>query len=136
MKHIDALIEYINQALNESEKAYLIKHLSSDSDQNDSTNSKLNQICSEPVNLVQSPITETLRSEFSTLSKRSVKYSVIKKKLLIQKPKTMIKLHNFIKHIGQSEGGFSEVVIGRIIENLTQEHLLNVDESHSVTWLK
>ena len=136
MKHIDALVEYINQALNESEKAYLIKHLDSDNGQNDSANRILNHVCSGPVNLVQSPIAETLQSEFPTLSKRSVKYLVIKKKLLIQKPKTVITLQNFIKHIGQSEGGFSDVVIGRIIENLTQEHLLKVDEYQSVIWLK
>lgn len=139
MKHIDAFFEYINHALNEHEKAYLIKLLDKESQVGGAespTTVVLDQMSTKAVSLGQSPDVARIQSEFTTLSKRSVKFSAIKKNLLIQKPKSLLKLHNFIKHIGQGDGGFSDTVINKIVENLTLDHVLKIDESQNVQWLK
>lgn len=139
MKHIDAFFEYINHALNEHEKAYLIKLL--DKEKQGGGSEKLptvvlDHVSAKVASLVQSPDEARIQSEFTTLSKRSVKYSTIKKNLLIQKPKSLLKLQNFIKHIGQGDGGFSDTVINKIVENLTLDHVLKINESQNVQWLK
>lgn len=139
MKHIDALYEYINHALNEKEKAYLIKLLEKENRVDIPVklgNDVLGRENDSSKAASQSPVAIPLQSEFLTLTKRTVKFGVIKKNILIQKPKTLLKLQNFIKHIGQAEGGFSDAVIHKIIENLTLDHVLIVDESQNVNWLK
>lgn len=139
MKHIDAFFEYINHALNEHEKAYLIKLLDKDNHvvgAEKPATVVLDQASAKVASLVQSADVVRIQSEFTTLSKRSVKFSAIKKNLLIQKPKSLLKLQNFIKHIGQGDGGFSDTVTNKIVENLTLDHVLKIDESQNVQWLK
>lgn len=132
MKHIDALCEFIDSTLNTNEKAYLI--------------SKLSGLGVEvSVLLPDTSIENTsaciesdtyLNTEFITLNKRVVKASIIKRKVLIQKPKTLEKLKNLIKQIAQGDGGFSGVVVSSIIDLLVRDKLFTIDENEELGWLK
>ncbi|MFX2258434.1 hypothetical protein V6380_16970 [Acinetobacter variabilis] len=136
MKHVEALNDYINHALKPSEKEYLIKLLNdglSESvvpakacvlEMNDSVEAKHEQV-----------IAPTLL-EFFTLNKRVIKYAIIQKKLLIQKPKTLLKLRNSVKQIGQGDGGFADSTVNSIIDILIQNNVLTIDSSENVEWLR
>ena len=130
MKHIKALNEYINQTLTFSEKEYLIDLLQEGLHEGEAHDKQCLPATREAEEMVQ------IKPEFYTLSKRVIKYGVIQKKLLIQKPKTLLKLINSVKQIGQGDGGFSVSTVDNIIENLVQNSVLKIDSSENVEWLK
>jgi len=136
MKHVEALNDYINHALNPSEKEYLFKLLneglservapakSSGLEMNDSFVAKHEQVIAPSL------------LEFFTLNKRVIKFAIIQKKLLIQKPKTLIKLRNSVKQIGQGDGGFADSTVNSIIDILIQNNVLTIDSLEDVEWLR
>lgn len=134
VKHIDALSEFLVQTLSVSERKYLVSKLSIMPDdafkiEENKTEKHLHLVGNEP-------IVHPANDEFLTLTKRSIKYSVIKKKVLVQKPKAIPKLKNFIKQIGHGEGGFSDSTIENIISVLIKNEVLSLGDTETVNWLK
>jgi hypothetical protein len=133
-KHIDTLFDFIVQTLSVSERKYLFSKLSlmADSDVKvENTEIEKNTVSNE-----LDQFSNSYKEDFYTITKRSIKYSVIKKRVLVQKPKTKSKLINFINQIGQAEGGFSESTIDNIISELIKNNILGFDVAETVNWLK
>lgn len=134
VKHVDALFDFLVQTLSDSERSYLVSKLTLITD--DGIKTKENIIENDFTSIGKELIVHQTKEEFFTLTKRLIKYSVIKKKLLVQKPKAIQKLRNFIKQIGQCEGGFSDAIIENIISELIKDEVLNLGDSETVNWLK
>lgn len=133
MHHIDSLFEFLSNSLNNSEKEYLASKLNSD------LSLDLKLVKSEPEQIIHSMDKDDYsapKEEFLTQSKRVIKYQVIKRKLLVQKPKTHQKLENAIKQIGQADGGFSDATVKNIIFELTGDKILIIADNELVNWLK
>ena len=99
MKHIESLVEYINQALNEPEKEYLIELLTipdSSKESHEAAENENSLSPEKPFSTEKQPHNPVIE-EFYTQNRRVIKFSVIKKKLMIQKPKTLVKLKNVVK---------------------------------------
>lgn len=133
MHHIDSLFEFLSNSLNDPEKEYLASKLNAD------LSLDLKLVKSEPEKIIHSMEKDAYSApneEFLTQTKRVIKYQVIKRKLLVQKPKTHQKLENAIKQIGQADGGFSDVAVKNIISELTGDKILIIVDNELVNWLK
>lgn len=138
MEHIKLLSQYLNLALNTAEKELLIDMLSS----TDNLISNGGVIQSPVISLEQDKeipkkeVESCIKETFYSLSRRKIKYSVIKKRLMIQRPKKINKLENAIKQIGEGEGGFSDLIVKQIVENLIHDKVLDINASNELVWLK
>lgn len=136
MKHIEALNEYINHTLNSSEKEYLIKLLHEGLKEGEALAEPCLPVISESIDEKQALVMTPKKLEFYTLNKRVIKYAIIQNKLLIQKPKTLLKLINSVKQIGQGDGGFADSTVNSIVDNLIQNSVLKIDSSENLEWLR
>jgi len=136
MKHVEALNDYINHALKPSEKEYLIKLLNEGLSERVAAAKSCMPEMSDSVEAKHEPVIAPTLLDFFTLNKRVIKFTTIQKKLLIQKPKTLIKLRNSVKQIGQGDGGFADSTVNSIIDILIQNNVLTIDGSENVEWLR
>lgn len=136
MKHVEALNDYINHALKPSEKEYLIKLLNEGLSERVAAAKSCMPEMSDSVEAKHEPVIAPTLLDFFTLNKRVIKFTTIKKKLLIQKPKTLIKLRNAVKQIGQGDGGFADSTVNSIVNILIQNNVLTIDGSENVEWLR
>lgn len=136
MKHVEVLNDYINHALKPSEKEYLIKLLNEGLSERVAAAKSCMPEMSDSVEAKHEPVIAPTLLDFFTLNKRVIKFTTIQKKLLIQKPKTLIKLRNAVKQIGQGDGGFADSTVNSIVNILIQNNVLTIDGSENVEWLR
>lgn len=136
MKNVEALNDYINHALKPSEKEYLIKLMSEGLSEGIAPAKSCVLEMNDSVEVKHEQVIAPTILEFFTLNKRVIKYAIIQKKLLIQKPKTLLKLRNSVKQIGQGDGGFADSTVNNIIGTLTQSNVLTIDSLENVEWLR
>lgn len=136
MKHVEVLNDYINHALKPSEKEYLIKLLNEGLSERVAAAKSCMPEMSDSVEVKHEPVIAPTLLDFFTLNKRVIKFTTIQKKLLIQKPKTLIKLRNSVKQIGQGDGGFADSTVNSIVNILIQNNVLTIDGSENVEWLR
>lgn len=136
MKHVEVLNDYINHALKPSEKEYLIKLLNEGLSERVAAAKSCMLEMSDSVEAKHEPVIAPTLLDFFTLNKRVIKFTTIQKKLLIQKPKTLIKLRNSVKQIGQGDGGFADSTVNSIVNILIQNNVLTIDGSENVEWLR
>lgn len=136
MKHVEALNDYINHALKPSEKEYLIKLLNEGLSERVAAAKSCMPEINVSVEAKHEPVIAPTLLDFFTLNKRVIKFAAIQKKLLIQKPKTLIKLRNSVKQIGQGDGGFADSTVNSIVNIMIQNNVLTIDISENVEWLK
>ncbi len=136
MKHVEALNDYINHALKPSEKEYLIKLLNEGLSERVAAAKSCMPEINVSVEAKHEPVIAPTLLDFFTLNKRVIKFATIQKKLLIQKPKTLIKLRNSVKQIGQGDGGFADSTVNSIVNILIQNNVLTIDGSENVEWLR
>lgn len=136
MKHVEVLNDYINHALKPSEKEYLIKLLNEGLSERVAAAKSCMPEMSDSVEAKHEPVIAPTLLDFFTLNKRAIKFTTIQKKLLIQKPKTLIKLRNSVKQIGQGDGGFADSTVNSIVNILIQNNVLTIDGSENVEWLR
>lgn len=136
MKHVEVLSDYINHALKPSEKEYLIKLLNEGLSERVAAAKSCMPEMSDSVEAKHEPVIAPTLLDFFTLNKRVIKFTTIQKKLLIQKPKTLIKLRNSVKQIGQGDGGFADSTVNSIVNILIQNNVLTIDGSENVEWLR
>ena len=136
MKHVEVLNDYINHALKPSEKEYLIKLLNEGLSARVAAAKSCMPEMSDSVEAKHEPVIAPTLLDFFTLNKRVIKFTTIQKKLLIQKPKTLIKLRNSVKQIGQGDGGFADSTVNSIVNILIQNNVLTIDGSENVEWLR
>lgn len=138
MKHIESLSNYFNHVLTFEEKKYLIELLSNTKYKKmtikDGFINDLESLHEQSGLMVKE--VDKVEEDFLTLNRRIIKYATIRKKILIQKPKKLSTLKNAIKQIGGAEGGFSELTINNIVQNLVQEKILNINTSDEIEWLR
>lgn len=136
MKHVEALNEYINHALKPSEKEYLIKLLNVGLSERVAAAKSCMPEMNDSVEAKHDPEISPTSLDFFTLNKRVIKFTTIQKKLLIQKPKTLIKLRNSVKQIGQGDGGFADSTVNSIVSILIKNNVLTIDSLENVEWLR
>lgn len=136
MKNVEALSDYINHALKPSEKEYLIKLMSEGLSEGIAPAKSCVLEMNDSVEVKHEQVIAPTILEFFTLNKRVIKYAIIQKKLLIQKPKTLLKLRNSVKQIGQGDGGFADSTVNNIIGTLNQSNVLTIDSLENVEWLR
>ena len=136
MKHVEVLNDYINHALKPSEKEYLIKLLNEGLSERVAAAKSCMPEINVSVEAKHEPVIAPTLLDFFTLNKRVIKFATIQKKLLIQKPKTLIKLRNSVKQIGQGDGGFADSTVNSIVNILIQNNVLTIDGSENVEWLR
>ena len=136
MKHVEVLNDYINHALKPSEKEYLIKLLNEGLSERVAAAKSCMPEMSDSVEAKHEPVIAPTLLDFFTLNKRVIKFTTIQKKLQIQKPKTLIKLRNSVKQIGQGDGGFADSTVNSIVNILIQNNVLTIDGSENVEWLR
>lgn len=133
MDHINSLSDYLLFSLSYEERAYLVTQLNASLVHIDSATQQSGFYPTVADDL-KSEHEFSLKNEFQTLNKRTVKYAVLKNKLIIQKPKTLHKLNNTINQISGS-GGLLESVVLEIVSQLEFEKIIFVADD-VVTWLK
>lgn len=136
MKHVEVLNDYINHALKPSEKEYLIKLLNEGLSERVAAAKSCMPEMNDSVEAKHDPEIAPTSLDFFTLNKRVIKFTTIQKKLLIQKPKTLIKLRNSVKQIGQGDGGFADSTVNSIVSILIKNNVLTIDSLENVEWLR